>query len=232
MSKESPKGHQEGDAKRKITFGNAKSFLKSAWSKGLSGKRVDERTKSLRVISCHGDESRQISPCEWRRLSEEAEGTYYCGRCGCGDSPKTWLNSEEDDAYTKLDYPNVVCPLQMPGFTNYKPYGQEDSDLAKEHVSARKMNIEFTLYSEGVDLAHRGVDDTPEELIGVEEPPQPEVQPEEEKKPCKKCGRKPEEKKPCSTCGRKGKESNRPEYPPRPTPTERVKNSIDDINLG
>ena len=42
--------------------------------------------------------------------------------------------------------------------------------------------------------------------------------PEEEKKPCKKCGRKPEEKKPCSTCGRKGRESNRPEYPPRPTP--------------
>lgn len=215
MSKESPKGHQEGDAKRKITFGNAKSFLKSAWSKGLSGKRVDEQTKSLRVISCHGDDSREISPCEWRRVSEEADNTYYCGRCGCGDSPKTWLNGE-DGAYTKLDYPNVVCPLQMPGFTNYKPYGQEDSDLAKEHVSPRKMNIEFTLFSEGIDLAHREVEQTPEEMIGDEVPPQPSVEPEPEKKPC--------------NCGKKN-DSRHPE-PNRPTPTERVKNSIDDINLG
>jgi len=52
-----------------------------------------------------------IAPCEWRRLSDKADDVHYCGACGCGDNPKTWLDTppNEPDAYTKLDYPKVVC---------------------------------------------------------------------------------------------------------------------------
>ena len=223
---DTPKGHQEGDASTKITFGKVGSFLRSSWSKGFTGKRTDDKTKYLRTVSCHGDVSLDISPCEWRRESEHAEGIYFCGRCGCGDKPKTWLNGPEGE-YTKLDYPQVVCPLQMPGFTNHKPYGQEDSDLAKEHVSSRKMNVEFTLFGKGFDVNYSGFTDS-----NIEQVKEPELP----KRRCKKCGKStPIEDaerltKPCGTCGK-----NVVAPPPvqqRPTPEQRVNNSVDEPNMG
>ena len=220
---DAPKGHQEGDADTKITFGKVGSFLRSAWSKGFTGKRTDDQTKYLRTVSCHGDENLNISPCEWRRESEHADGIYFCGRCGCGDKPKTWLNGPEGE-YTKLDYPQVVCPLEMPGFSNHKPYGQEESDLAKEFVSARKMNVEFTLFGQGIDIEHRGDVD-----VNIEQVKEPELP-----KRCKHCGKPtPVEDaerlhRPCGTCGKK----NVPPPPPRPTPQERVNNSVDEPNMG
>ena len=217
---ESPQGFQEGDATEKITFGKIGSFLKSAWSKGVTSKRVDDDTKYLRWVSCHGDESLGISPCEWRRLSEHAEGVFYCGRCGCGDSPKTWLNGPEGE-YTKLDYPNVVCPLEMPGFNNHTPYGQEEKDIAKEFVTARKMNVEFTLFGKGFDVSHHGMAPEPN-VEQVKEPQKP-------KRGCKTCGRTAEqmEQRPCQSCNKQN-----PPAPPPPLPEERIKNNIDDINLG
>tara|TARA_B100001094_G_C17916182_1_gene663654 strand:+ start:128 stop:793 length:666 start_codon:yes stop_codon:yes gene_type:complete len=221
MSEDTPKGHQDGDADTKITFGKVGSFLRSTWSKGFTGKKADDNTKYLRSVSCHGDKSLDISPCEWRRESEKAEGIYFCGRCGCGDSPKTWLNGPEGE-YTKLDYPQVVCPLEMPGFSNHKPYGQEESDLAKEFVTARKMNVEFTLFGKGIDIEHYGTLD-----LNVEEVKEPELP-----KRCKHCGKPtPIEDaeglhRPCGTCGKKNVAQ------PRPTPEQRVNNSVDEPHMG
>ena len=42
------------------------------------------------------------------------------GGCGCGDRQGTWLVANGND-YSKLDYPKLNCPINMPGFTNYTP---------------------------------------------------------------------------------------------------------------
>jgi hypothetical protein len=107
--------------------GMAKSFISSIASKGINNEKVTVPLKQLRVLSCFGnkDTGGQLPPCEYLKKSE-TEGRFFCGGCGCGDKKLTWLNSF-DEEYSKLDYPKLGCPLQMPGFTNYKESSPEES---------------------------------------------------------------------------------------------------------
>tara|TARA_R110000851_G_C12993146_1_gene557559 strand:+ start:568 stop:1074 length:507 start_codon:yes stop_codon:yes gene_type:complete len=111
------------------------SFARSLASRGLNNKKIDIPTKQLRVLSCFGDASigGSLGPCEHLTSSKNADGKFYCGGCGCGDKKSTWLQAESE-GYSKLDYPSLVCPLYMPGFSNY-----EASD-SKENI--RKNIIE------------------------------------------------------------------------------------------
>jgi len=100
-------------------FSMLQSFARSVASRGITNKKADIAVKQLRVLSCFGDESigGNIERCEHLRASE-TPGKYYCGKCGCGDKPRTWLLST-GEKYSKLDYPTLSCPLNMPGFSNY-----------------------------------------------------------------------------------------------------------------
>lgn len=98
-------------------FNSIKSFATSMISRGLTNKKADIPIKQLRVLSCFGD-GKTIPRCEHLEQST-TEGKYYCGGCGCGDKPRTWLMSEGNE-YSKLDYPKLNCPLKMPGFSNYQ----------------------------------------------------------------------------------------------------------------
>lgn len=104
---------------RKI--GMIQSFAMSLTSRGLNEKKINKATKQLRVLSCFGDKHMGgvLPPCEHLKNSK-TDGQYYCGGCGCGDKPGTWLVSNGTD-YSKLDYPKLNCPITMPGFTNYVP---------------------------------------------------------------------------------------------------------------
>lgn len=111
------------------------SFARSLASRGLTNKKTDIPTKQLRVLSCFGDASigGSLGPCEHLTTSEVSDGKYFCGKCGCGDKKSTWLEAESVE-YSKLDYPRLVCPLKMPGFSNY------DGSDSKENI--RKNIIE------------------------------------------------------------------------------------------
>jgi hypothetical protein len=119
-----------------------KSFAMSMASRGLKNKKVPKAEKQLRVLSCFGNQHTdgELPPCEYLRDSN-TEGKFYCGGCGCGDRKGTWLVSDGDE-YSKLDYPRLNCPLQMPGFTNYTP---SEKDEAVEPVTRRYYieNIEY-----------------------------------------------------------------------------------------
>ena len=106
----------------------AKSFISSIASKGINNEKVTVPLKQLRVLSCFGNKGTggQLPPCEYLKKSVTEEGRFFCGGCGCGDKKLTWLNSK-DSEYSKLDYPKLGCPLQMPGFTNYKESSPEES---------------------------------------------------------------------------------------------------------
>lgn len=116
----------------KQKLGMAKNFAKSILSRGINDKKVDITTKQLRVISCFGDDN-ELIPCEYLRESEVDSTKSYCGGCGCGDRKATWLVADGNE-YSKLDYPKLSCPLQMPGFTDYE---QSDPDEAEEPVTRR-----------------------------------------------------------------------------------------------
>ena len=125
----------------KEKLGMAKNFAKSVISRGLNDKKVDMTTKQLRVISCFGDDN-DLIPCEYLRQSEQDSTKSFCGGCGCGDRKATWLVADGSE-YSKLDYPKLSCPLQMPGFTNYE---ESEPDEAEEPVTRRyyieQMDIE------------------------------------------------------------------------------------------
>lgn len=108
-------------------FGMAKSFAKAIASRGVTNKKTEPYTKRLRVLSCFGNENigGELPPCEHLKKSK-TEGKYYCGGCGCGDRAGTWLLADGEN-YSKLDYPNLTCPLKMPGFSNYEPSAPEES---------------------------------------------------------------------------------------------------------
>jgi len=109
------------------TFTKVASFAKALASRGVTNKKTDKYTKQLRVLSCFGELNTQgeLPLCEHLRESK-TEGKYYCGGCGCGDRKGTWLISDSDE-YSKLDYPNLNCPLKMPGFSNYEISSAEES---------------------------------------------------------------------------------------------------------
>lgn len=108
-------------------LGMAKSYAKALASRGLNNKKTEPYTKRLRVLSCFGNQHTggQLPPCEHLK-SSKTEGKYFCGGCGCGDRKTTWLIADGDE-YSKLDFPNLSCPLKMPGFSNYSVSEPEEA---------------------------------------------------------------------------------------------------------
>ena len=146
----------------KEKFGMAKNFAQAIISRGVNNKKVDETTKRLRVLSCLGDGG-DLIPCEYLRTSQKDPTKKYCGGCGCGDRKGTWLIAEPKE-YSKLDYPKVVCPLNMPGFTNYE---ESSPDEAKSPITRRYFIEQMT-------------EDQVEKIqVSIPEPPPP---PEDKKK--------------------------------------------------
>jgi hypothetical protein len=97
------------------------------------------------------------------RTSQKDPTKKYCGGCGCGDRKGTWLIAEPKE-YSKLDYPKVVCPLNMPGFTNY----EESSPDEAESPITRRYFIE-----------QMSEDQVEKIEVSIPEPPPP---PEDKKK--------------------------------------------------
>jgi len=129
-----------------------KNFGKSVASRVTQGK-ADEKLVKLRVLSCHGDD--EVVSCPYRNPSNVKEGFFYCNACGCGDKPRAFLNNPNDaDAYTKLHYPWVSCPVHMPGFGDYKPYAEEtEEDIQKyKEGMERKKLVEIILRERGEDI--------------------------------------------------------------------------------
>ena len=94
-------------------------FAASLASRGISNTKTDVKTKQLRVLSCFGG-STINTPCVFLKTSSVDSTKSYCGGCGCGDKSHTWLLQSSEE-YSKLDYPVLNCPMQMPGFSNYDP---------------------------------------------------------------------------------------------------------------
>jgi len=135
-------GGKSGEPIKQNILSKAKSFTESMVSRGLNDNKASEITHSLRVLSCHGDADQDLPPCPRRMDSARYPGSHYCGACGCGDKQLTQLTPYENGGkmveYTKLHYPKVTCPLQMPGFTNYVP-NSESTKTAND----RKQFIEL-----------------------------------------------------------------------------------------
>jgi hypothetical protein len=116
-------------------------FALSVASRGLKNHKTDLPTKQLRYISCYGNGI--IPPCKFLNKSKDSEH-YYCGKCGCGDHKHTWLVREAGE-YSKLDYPVISCPLNMPGFSNYDPnfYDKEDGQRKHDIENLNPATIEL-----------------------------------------------------------------------------------------
>ena len=103
----------------KSTWEKAGSFLKALASKLVT--RVSPEDRDLRQQGCFGETlvgTRVSPPCQMLRKSEEG---YWCGACGCGSNKLAILGSVERKGVgepSKLDYPELECPLQKPGFSN------------------------------------------------------------------------------------------------------------------
>lgn len=113
--------------KVKETWEKAVSFAKSIESRGALNNKVDQKQRSLRVISCHGNKDMGIPPCKARDYSKDKK-YHYCNECGCGEREIARLDaigSEEnlptfkEEDYNKLDYPYLECPLKKQGFSNH-----------------------------------------------------------------------------------------------------------------
>ncbi len=129
---------KEKENKIKKGIGMVQSYASALASRGLKNKKVSTTTKQLRVISCFGNEAvgGELPPCQHLKKSNTL-GKHFCGGCGCGDREATWLIAQ-GDKYSKLDHPKLSCPLNMPGFTDYKPSNPDES----EHPITRKYYIE------------------------------------------------------------------------------------------
>lgn len=108
-------------------------------SRGISNNKIDEPTKKLRYLSCFGDGD--IPSCQ--HLKKSKKSTYnFCGGCGCGDNANTWLVKKEGE-YSKLDYPRLNCPNEMPGFSNYDPNSKKDKPRREiiENFDPEKLEL-------------------------------------------------------------------------------------------
>ena len=108
-------------------------YAASLASRGMGNIKTDLETKQLRVVSCFGIQN-IIDSCPYLKTSA-TDGKHFCGKCGCGDKPKTWLLKQSEE-YSKLDYPILQCPMKMPGFTNYDP------NFNSPEIKDRKNKIE------------------------------------------------------------------------------------------
>ena len=122
-------------------LGLVQSFAQAIVSRGISDTKIDTPIKQLRVLSCFGNGA-ELPPCQNLKPSE-TPGKFFCGGCGCGDKPRTWLMGSSEE-YSKLDYPKLQCPLKMPGFTNYENSLPEE----KTEPITRKYYIENIDYTE------------------------------------------------------------------------------------
>ena len=115
----------QGGLKQKLTM--MQSFAMAITSRGLNNEKVTKPIKQLRVLSCYGNQAQGgvLPKCEHLKEST-TPGQFFCGGCGCGDRKGTWLVSQGDE-YSKLDYPKLNCPLQMPGFSNYERSKADES---------------------------------------------------------------------------------------------------------
>jgi hypothetical protein len=157
-SNSKPKSKPKTKVKKPSIFEKAKNITKSYISKGFDGKRADDMVVEVRNMSCNGLGDIGLPPCEYRGDSKVEEGRNYCLECGCGDRQSTWLNRKEKDEYIKLDFPNVVCPLQMPGFTNFTKSELESEDRIDEYNGfERKKKIEGYCETMGVDIVELSV---------------------------------------------------------------------------
>lgn len=102
-------------------FAKAWNLADSLISRGLAGATVSEEIKDIREISCHGSLEFGLSPCESREESKKYPKSFICAACNCGDFGHTQITNIDAEHYSKLDYPRVHCPKQMPGFSNYEP---------------------------------------------------------------------------------------------------------------
>lgn len=135
----------EGTPERASLLRKVRTATAAIASKGLNNAKAPQETVSLRIMSCHGDNT--LAPCPRRENSKKFPNSHFCGACGCGDKALTQLSSYElngkTNDYTKLHIPKVTCPLKMPGFVNYQSCA-EDAKTSND----RKQFIEF---SEGIE---------------------------------------------------------------------------------
>jgi hypothetical protein len=143
-------------------LGMVQSFATAIASRGINNTKINRPTKQLRVLSCFGNNNSGgiLPPCEYLRNSN-TPGKHFCGGCGCGDKPHTWLMSEGEE-YSKLDYPKLQCPLKMPGFSNYEASSPQE---AVPPISRR-------YYIENID--YKEVDKIQVSLPEKEQPPAPQ----------------------------------------------------------
>jgi hypothetical protein len=129
-------------------FSKIMSFAMAIASRGLKNNKIDVETKKLRHVSCYG--LNDISPCKYLTKSDKSNH-FYCKSCNCGDHPHTWLE-REDGIYSKLDYPQLNCPLKMPGFTNYDPNSPlEENERKKQIESMNFDNLKLITLTVSVD---------------------------------------------------------------------------------
>jgi hypothetical protein len=149
-------------------LGMVQSFATALTSRGLNNNKVNKSTKQLRVLSCFGNQhlGGELPPCEHLKEST-TPGKHFCGGCGCGDKPHTWLMAQGEE-YSKLDYPKLNCPLNMPGFTNYMPSKPDES---KEPIT-RRYYIENVAYEKVAEIPVT----LPEKKTPDTQPPSPTEQ--------------------------------------------------------
>jgi len=129
--------------KRKLNM--VQSFAAALASRNITNKKINKPIKQLRVLSCFGD-GKELPACEYLLESKIEEGKHVCGACGCGDKKATFLVSESDE-YSKLDYPRLTCPINMPGFSNYTlstPDEAESPVTRKYYIE----NIDYNIVQE------------------------------------------------------------------------------------
>lgn len=112
-------------------FAKAWQLADSLVSRGLEGAKVSEEIRDVRDISCHGSEEMAIEPCPHRLQSKKYKDSFICEACNCGDFSHTQLKNLDENHYSKLDYPRVHCPMQMPGFSNYVPLTISENNMRK-----------------------------------------------------------------------------------------------------
>jgi len=110
-------------------IGMVKSFSRAIVSRGFNNEKINKPTKQIRALSCFGNlqSGGELPPCEFLKNSQ-TPNKFFCGGCGCGDKPQTWLTIE-GEAYSKLDYPKLSCPLKMPGFSNYESSAPDEQTV-------------------------------------------------------------------------------------------------------
>ena len=168
MSEETPEFRKEevkkqGGIANKLTM--VQNFATALTSRGLKNDKTTKPVKQLRVLSCFGNQNLGgvLPPCEHLKESS-TPGKHFCGGCGCGDRKGTWLVAEGDE-YSKLDYPKLACPLQMPGFTNYK---KSEPDEVTSPITRR-------YYIENMSI--KDIEIVPVTVHGVPPPPPKKEEP-------------------------------------------------------